>query len=341
MPIAPFQFALFAVAVLLAATRAQDDEKPIELAPPAPIADGRIAKSPHVDGISCTRCHQEIAQEWSQTLHALAWLSEPYQEEIADKQRPQGCWGCHIPEALHREGGEIGQKPPARADQRELGIWCETCHLGPDGSILGPYGAPTDAHRSVKHENFVDGGSVALCSSCHSTNIGPVIGIAKDFASSNKAAKELSCVGCHMQPVERPIANPTEAGQPAYPPRKGRSHALQTPRDPRFLAQAFALDARVEGGKTIVRVANRAGHRVPGLLGREMHFAIEGRAGSAALAPARIDIDHRAFLPVDGVKEVALDGAADSVRVVATHEDPRLDEPVQFLEVELKPSASR
>ena len=45
--------------------------------------------------------------------------------------------------------------------------------------------------------------SSAMCSVCHSTNIGPVVGIAKDFETSKQAERGRSCIGCHMQAIER------------------------------------------------------------------------------------------------------------------------------------------
>src|SRR6185503_17542859 len=99
-------------------------------------------------------------------------------------------------------------------------------------------------------------GSNALCSACHAFNIGPVIGIAKDFATANLEGRGLSCVGCHMAPVERAWASDA-------PPRPGRSHAIQTPRDPAFLRLAFGTTVRTAGGKTTLVLENQAGHRVP------------------------------------------------------------------------------
>jgi hypothetical protein len=173
-------------------------------------------------------------------------------------------------------------------------------------------------------------GSNALCAACHSTNIGPVVGIAKDFEASRQSERGRSCVGCHMHAVERRWAE----GE-SVPLRTGRSHALQTPRDPSFLRRAFELS--LSGAKVVIE--NRAGHRVPGLIGREIRFEAEALdAGGAVLCRGQLALDARSYLPVDGRLEIALDRAGAAVRVVGRHLDPRAEEPVPFLDERLVPA---
>jgi hypothetical protein len=163
-----------------------------------------------------------------------------------------------------------------------------------------------------------------------------VVGIAKDFPESRAAKEGGSCVGCHMRALERPWANAADgSADPAVPARTGRSHALQTPRDPAFLRQAFALSYKVEGGATTVTVKNRTGHRVPGLQGRTLTFRFEALKGGAAAAKGELVLDVRTYLPVDGERTVSLSAAAEGVRVRAEHVDPRASAPVVFLEGEV------
>ena len=110
---------------------------------------------------------------------------------------------------------------------------------------------------------------------------------------------------------------------------------LQTPRDPAFLRQAFALSYRVEGGTTTVVIKNRTGHRVPGLQGRTLTFRFEALKGGSKAAGGELVLDVRAYLPVDGEKTVTLNAAADAVKVRAEHLDPRAGAPVVFLEGEV------
>jgi len=291
---------------------------------PAPVIT-IPAEAPELGSYGCASCHADVAAEWVGSAHGLSWLDRDYQESLTTKRVPASCHACHVPEPL-LAGGELAPRVDAREDDLHLGVRCETCHLGPEGSILGPQGLATDAHASVRSEHFVGAGSTALCASCHSTNIGPVIGVAKDFETAEMAARGLTCVGCHMGPVERRWADDGEV-------RAARSHALQTPRDPAFLRLAFGLTVRAEGGSVHLDVANQAGHRVPGLVGRQITLRAEllDDAG-ATVASGELRIDERRYLPVDGSKSIELSGAGTTVRVVGLHQDPRAKEAVTFLD---------
>ncbi|MBI5431713.1 MAG: hypothetical protein HZA52_02665 [Planctomycetes bacterium] len=306
-----------------------------DLKPPAPIADGRIARLAAVDALDCTPCHRDVAEEWATSVHALAWVDELYREELLEKKKPEGCWGCHVPVPL--AGTDLSQKPAPREELREHGVACVSCHLAPDGAILGPFGAATEAHRSVKDARFGGADGDALCAACHRTNVGPVLGVAKDFEVSEQARKGRSCVGCHMAPIERAAANtPTGAEPRELPKRAGRSHALQTPRDPSFLARAFELHASSADGRTRVELLNVSGHRVPGLIGRSLKVTAEVLdATGAVLAERTVEIDSRSFVPVDEALEIELGAVGPKVRLRGLHRDPRLEQPVEFLAREL------
>ena len=307
--------------MLILAARGQDDAQPL-LRPPAPAVALRPARVAGLEGYACAGCHAEVAEEWAVSAHAIAWVDEFYREELVDKKRPELCYGCHAPEPLL--AGVLGGKPATRDDARELGVNCESCHQDASGAILGPRGTAVDAHPSKVSEHMHVPGSIELCSACHSTNIGPVIGIAKDFAAAGLAARGLSCVGCHMAPVERSWAT----GAPA---RAGRSHAIQTPRDPAFLRRAFGLELRTVERKSVLVVKNQAGHRVPGLLGRRIVFRAELLdAGGAVLEQAELALGVQTYLPVDGSRELRFAKAGASVRVKGLHEDPRAEAPVTF-----------
>ena len=287
----------------------------------------------------------EVAEEWGRTLHALAWVDPHYQEAIAKMRRPASCHGCHAPEPLltsatFLERGVPPQKPAVREHRPHQGIDCRTCHQGADDVILGPWGIDTFAHPSERSALMTDEGSNALCIACHATHIGPVIGVAKDFTATDQAAQGRTCVGCHMAPVVRSHAHDPDEEGPA-PERPGRSHLLQTPRDPAFLRQAFGLSAhRAEGGGVVVRVANRCGHRVPGLEGRELELLVTGfDGGSGEREEASFTIDRASYLPADEALEIVLERDADRVRVRGLHRAPGLEEPVEFLDVELVPGA--
>lgn len=309
-----------------------------DLAPPAPVAGPHTERLEAADALDCRRCHADVVEEWSRSLHALAWIDPPYQEELAGLRRPQGCHGCHVPVPLFADGLDApALRPEPRPDAADAprvhGVDCAACHLGPGGEMLGPHGRENEGHASLRSEHFVGAGSNALCSACHSTNIGPVIGVAKDFDATGQAARGRSCVGCHMAPVERA---PGADGEP----RTGRSHALQTPRDPTFLRRAFALSIERRDGGVGVLLENRCGHRVPGLIGRRITWRARLVDGEGAvLDEAELAIDHRAHLPADGALALRLSGEGAAVHVVGVHADPRLGREVTFADERLEIAA--
>ncbi|MDF1797762.1 MAG: multiheme c-type cytochrome [Planctomycetota bacterium] len=327
---------------------ATQDETPAEPAAPTTI-DGRPT---HLEGwqdVSCASCHEAIAEEWATTLHAQAWVDERYQEAVKYKRRPASCYGCHIPEPIHE--GEVGRKLRPRADDEEnphhFGVSCKTCHLGPDGAMLGPYESSPEnelsgAHASRQSESFLEGSARdALCINCHRTNVGPVIGIAKDFEQTRQADTGRSCVGCHMPEVTRSMAVVTNDDGTVYtaPERAGRAHTLRTPRDPEFLAQAFLLTpTRTQGGATLA-IANDAGHRVPGLKSRSMTFVATALdAAGTELGTAELTIDSDAPLLVDTPQYLLVETGGEraaSLAVRGTHAWEGPPEPVVFLDLVL------
>ncbi len=298
-----------------------------DLVEPRPAVAFRPPALDALEELACSACHADVAREWAQSAHGLAWVDEVYRAEIADRKRPENCQPCHIPSPLLSEGPP--GRPRLRSEGLRFGVDCQTCHLGPGGVILGASGAPTEAHPTRRSEHLSEAGAVALCAACHAVNIGPVIGVAKDFEVSRQAERGRSCVGCHLALVER-------ASAAGGVPRRVRSHALQTPRDPSFLRRAFELSLVRDGAGGRVVVSNRAGHRVPGLIGREIRLAAEALAeDGSVLERGSLTIDTRMHLPVDGQLSIPLARLGDAVRVVGQHLDPRAELPVQFLDERL------
>ncbi len=333
MPVPLRGIASAAALLLLLAAHTATDEKPWELAAPAPAIRLRPEKLDKLEGESCGRCHADVLAEWLGSAHAISWQDEFYREALTEKSRPQSCWGCHAPKPLLSDG--LAARAEARSELQALGIACTSCHSAADGSVLGPAGRPSSAHVARASEFMTEKASSALCGICHATNIGPVVGIAKDFESSKQAERGRSCIGCHMQLVERKPAQGAPEGAAAY---KGRSHAIQTPRDPAFLARAFEITLAVEGQRSIVTIKNLAGHRVPGLIGREVAFQAEVLdAQGKQLASGELTFDAQRYLPVDQSAQMPLGAAGAKVRIVGLERDPRADLPLRFLERELVP----
>jgi hypothetical protein len=342
-------FAAFGL-LSLASNALQDDSVAIqeELRPahiPVPADDGRPAMLEGWDSLDCAECHNQIASEWASTMHAMAWVDERYQEAIATKRRPQSCYGCHIPQPLNLR--PLGGKPRPRGSDPEAldetphnGISCLSCHLGPEGAMLGPYAdtEATEAHTSKQGEAFGEGALAdSLCINCHRSTVGPVIGIAKDFETTRQADKGLSCVGCHMPAIDRPAATVTneDGTKRATAVRRGRLHSLQTPRDPYFLATAFGVEARRTSTGAELLITNQAGHRIPGLTTRSMTFTVTaiGAEGEATHV-----FDSTAYLPVDGTYTLAIESGAPptSLQIHGTHSWTGVETPVVFLDQTLE-----
>lgn len=296
-----------------------------DLKVPAPRPDGLRERLEDWKAHACADCHTDVFEEWAGSLHALAWVSEPYRAELEGKSKPQGCHGCHIPARLLET--DLSQKPPARETELDHGVDCIACHQTADGTVHGPWGAMTDAHPSRRDDRFIGKGSDALCATCHRTNIGPVIGIAKDFPPAGPA-----CVECHMAPVERRLE---DGGV-----RAGRSHALQTPRDPSFLARAFEVAWPPASGDSStsrgLRIVNRAGHRLPGLIEREFHFTLTCfDAAAQTLGTVEAKLTTRRSLAADAALELELPSGTARVEVQGLHVDPRQEDSVEFLRATL------
>lgn len=286
---------------------APQDPAPAPAAAPAQDPDPKSAQT-------CGMCHKPFYEEWKGRAHAKAWTDPIYQEAIAEKKRPETCWNCHIPGSVL---AKLGRKPDTRDDLKHEGVNCVACHNQGD-TVHGPFGTTTDAHPVAKSQAFSVPGSNALCASCHSTKIGPVLPVGRDFDEAKMAEKDKSCVGCHMPEVERHLATSPVTGKPVGEMRKTRRHEVLGPGDAEFAAKAFALEVRRTDNDVELLVGNEAGHRVPGLTLRKFPIAVvQLGAGGKELARAAAEIsaenpllatEQRSFRfpAADGVQEVQI-----------------------------------
>ena len=97
------------------------------------------------------------------------------------------------------------------------------------------------------------------------------------------------------------------------------------------MAFDLSVERTEEGG--LVRIKNRAGHRIPGLIGREIEFEAEVLDGDGdVVVRGHVEIDKRRYLPVGGETQIELHKAGVEVRIRGTHDAPRADDPILFLD---------
>ncbi len=163
----------------------------------APIArpDDRVAAN-----AACVKCHDDIAKEWSSSLHKQAHTDPAYKRALA-LEPLNFCRGCHAPEA---DASHDAPKPLG-----DMGVACITCHV-PDGSAhagtLAVPGSLTSAkkapHAVLRNAEFA---TKSACANCHEFTFPHgrelMQSTIHEHASSGTSA---ACANCHMPLVEGP-----------------------------------------------------------------------------------------------------------------------------------------
>ncbi|HXZ86271.1 MAG TPA: multiheme c-type cytochrome [Myxococcota bacterium] len=214
----------------------------------------------------CERCHRAVYEEWSGSAHASAWKSPGFTRVTADHTAGP-CLDCHAPGPLG-ERGEIA----LRADHREEGVTCVSCHLSTDPShgrlaMRGPHErtAPLDVHPIVVDRLFLE---PELCGTCHKA-------VLEEWKASPLPpdGKREVCQHCHMPAVQRTI----ESTNPDVPYSgvlvalarnvDGRRHLFAVPEDARDDLELRALPQTGKG--LALELHNGLPHAIPtGAFGR-------------------------------------------------------------------------
>ncbi len=162
----------------------------------------------------CEVCHRQEAQDWAQSRHAQAWVSETFAMSTGNRSIKM-CLPCHAPEPILVKG--FGEHPDLRGEMREHGIDCISCHRDANGAYHGTLGTQPEDHPGpvVKNEKF---GTHEMCGTCHE-----VFGTYDSFKQTQWAKDPRGCVNCHMPVVERPIA----VAPSGLPVRKARVHKFE------------------------------------------------------------------------------------------------------------------
>ncbi len=234
---------------------AKVDASPIFAHMPGPAVEGHRRDATELNA-ECEHCHEDIAAEWRESLHAQAWTDPAFQRSYA-RERKAFCRSCHAPEA----DPALAQVPEAAA---HVGVGCVSCHVPGDepagGPVLAGSGARTDAapHGLMVSTDFSE---APACARCHEFDFPdrPASGLgAHDMMQSTMSEHavsryaDVSCGDCHM---------PRVAGTDGRP---HRSHRFGSSRDPNRLREAVVARAWRESGGLVVRLEpGIVGHAFP------------------------------------------------------------------------------
>jgi len=189
----------------------------------------------HKEVNACTECHATIAEEWNDSVHALASMSNPFYrlafDDFTEKsgvEKLPFCGGCHDPALLY--DGALKQPIDGASERAHVGISCNTCHgieaVTADGNAsytlnTTPIPVPKDGDPQSLKDHLARVGMAPLrtndlCVSCHRGFMSPetghevVISGLDEWGPFRGSAyngnptvritdvEKTNCVGCHM-----------------------------------------------------------------------------------------------------------------------------------------------
>lgn len=202
----------------------------------------------------CRDCHRDVYDEWFGSHHQISFTN-PEVRTTSDDFRKEECMDCHLPRPLAVTG--FGNRTLPRRTHFDEGVGCITCHLGPDGGILGRQSRPDAPCNPVANTEFL---AVDACASCHNQH-----GTTDQWRASTFAAQGTDCAACHMPAIERKRADGSV--------RTGRKHVYDGAHDRTTLQQAGRFTATKDGNQLVLTLQNTgAGHNFPT---EERHRAVD------------------------------------------------------------------
>jgi hypothetical protein len=201
----------------------------------------------------CRACHEEIYREWSESMHANAWKDPYYQVDYVFDGSQQICLNCHIPLENQQPDLVLGFRDRDKFDPilrpnpdfdpvlRDEGVTCAVCHVK-DGRIVGPFQTDNAPHPVAVDPDMRSG--IKYCDKCH------VVGGRRwdtffkfppcgTVAEIEERGQKPDCVGCHMPPITRPVAE-------GMPDRDGRRHLFRGGHYPEMVSSALRVEYRRE-----------------------------------------------------------------------------------------------
>ncbi len=202
----------------------------------------------------CRDCHRDVYDEWFGSHHQIAFTN-PEVRALSDDFRKEECMDCHLPRPLAVTG--FGNRTLPRRTHFDEGVGCITCHLGPDGGIVGRNDRPEVPCRPQRSAAFL---SVDACASCHNQH-----GTTDQWRESHYAKQGTDCSSCHMPEVRRT--------RPDGSARMGRKHVYDGCHDEATLRSAGRFTVAKDGDEIVLALENvGAGHNFPT---EERHRAVD------------------------------------------------------------------
>jgi len=202
----------------------------------------------------CRDCHQDVFDEWHGSHHQIAFTN-PEVRETSDNFTKEECMDCHLPRPLAITG--FGKRTLPRRTHFDEGVSCITCHLAPDGGILGRNDRPEVPCKPQRSAELL---AVDSCASCHNQHE-----TTDQWRASHWARDGIDCSACHMPAVERVRKDGSK--------RPGRGHVYAGAHDRATLAKAAVFAASRDGDELVLSLHNTgAGHNFPT---EERHRAVD------------------------------------------------------------------
>ncbi|HEX5054270.1 MAG TPA: multiheme c-type cytochrome [Planctomycetota bacterium] len=202
----------------------------------------------------CRDCHADVYAEWLGSHHQIAYTN-PEVRALSDDFRKEECMDCHLPRPLAVTG--FGKRPLPRRTHFDEGVGCISCHLGPDGGIVGRNDRPEVPCKPQRSETFL---AVDTCAACHNQHQ-----TTDQWRASNYARIGTDCAACHMPEVQR-LRQDKSA-------RMGRKHVFTGCHDRAYLQTAARFVVAHDGGELVLSLQNvAAGHNFPT---EERHRAVD------------------------------------------------------------------
>lgn len=157
---------------------------------------GLLAAPEGAGDAACAGCHAEVAADYRQSRHRVAWTNAVFDAEY--RERPKAwCVTCHAP--------EIAPADRVAPEERlaELGVTCESCHQprGSGADVRSRRRRPGSIHATEIDPGF---GGADDCGTCHQFNF-PVLDdrgrllsyTGEPMQNTAVEAGGADCTGCH------------------------------------------------------------------------------------------------------------------------------------------------